>query len=71
VSPRRKPQANRNARGSGKGGKGGKTGDRGEERNIEEIGLGFSRILKSTIDGIYEVRNHGFEFYKTISLSRL
>jgi hypothetical protein len=49
VSPRRKPQNDRNAR----GGKGGASGS--DERNIEEIGLSFQSVDEHS-DGFYQVR---------------
>jgi hypothetical protein len=49
VSPRRKPQNDRNAR----GGKGGASGS--DERNIEEVGLSFQSVEEHS-DGFYQVR---------------
>ena len=49
MSPRRKPQNDRNAR----GGKGGASGS--DERNIEEIGLSFQSVEEHS-DGFYQVR---------------
>ena len=53
MSPRRKPQPDRNARGGAKNGKGGKAG--GEERNLEDVGLSFQSTEEHS-DGIYCVR---------------
>ena len=49
MSPRRKPEKDRNAR----GGKGGASGS--DERNIEEIGLSFQSVEEHS-DGFYQVR---------------